>query len=155
MIIFTQRLNPIPDARVNMNLLLSAEERQRSRFRCHAKSGEEVELRLPRGTVLRDSDILYGDGEHVARVLARPEPVLTVSASDPHLLLRAAYHLGNRHVPLEITSEYLRLSPDPVLADMLRRLHLQVIEEVLPFHPELGAYHGHAHEPRLIHGHER
>jgi urease accessory protein len=78
------------------------------------------------------------------RIIAKPEPVLTVLAEIP-LLLRAAYHLGNRHVPVEITSTYLRLSPDAVLAAMLIQLGLEIKEEILPFQPELGAYGNHSH----------
>jgi urease accessory protein len=69
-----------------------------------------------------------------------------VTASNPLHLLRAAYHLGNRHVPLEVTAEYLRLSPDPVLADLLQQLGLTVRLQTLPFQPETGAY-GHAGSP--------
>ena len=104
-------------------------------------------LRLPRGTVLRDSDILQSEtGSSLVRVSAKPEPVLTVTAQTPLDLLRAAYHLGNRHVPVEITPIYLRLSPDPVLRTMLEQLGMEVQEAVLPFQPEIGAYgHTHAH----------
>lgn len=78
------------------------------------------------------------------QVMAKPEPVLTVTASTPLSLLQAAYHLGNRHVPLEITPHYLRLAPDPVLQAMLVQLGVSVLQEVAPFTPTLGAYH-HSH----------
>ncbi len=78
------------------------------------------------------------------RIAAKPEPVLTVTAQKPIDLLRASYHLGNRHVPLEVAPSYLRLSPDPVLQIMLEQLGVKVREEVVPFQPEVGAY-GHSH----------
>jgi urease accessory protein len=70
---------------------------------------------------------------------------MTIAAQTPLLLLRAAYHLGNRHVPLEITATYLRLSPDPVLRTMLEQMGMVVEETILPFQPEIGAYGNHLH----------
>ena len=147
MLVLTQRL-PFSSESVNIvsfKLALTAEERVRSRYRCYAEEGEEVALHLPRGTVLRDRDILKPDsGSPLVLVVAKPEPVLEVSAKTPLALLRAAYHLGNRHVPLEIAPSYLRLAPDPVLKSMLENLGVEVREEVSPFQPESGAY-GHSH----------
>jgi urease accessory protein len=84
-------------------------------------------------------------------VLAAPQPVLEVRActehGSPFDLLRAAYHLGNRHVPLALQPGHLTLEPDHVLADMLRQMHLIVTEAQAPFEPESGAYAAsHAHE---------
>lgn len=138
---------------VHDQLALTAEERMRSRHRFTTVSGQSVHLNLPRGTVLRDGDLLTnapaadsGKTAHsiYIRVIAKPEPVMTVTAASPLLLLRAAYHLGNRHVSLEITSDWLRLSPDPVLEAMLQQLGLFITTEVAPFNPEVGAYHYHA-----------
>ena len=142
--LITQRLRANPDAVVSFTLALSAEERTRSRHLFESEDGQVVFLRLPRGTVLRDGDLLQADDGSLVRVIAKPELVFNVTASSPQLLLRAAYHLGNRHVPVEITATYLRLSPDSVLQTMLLQLGLEVQETVLPFQPELGAY-GHAH----------
>jgi urease accessory protein len=90
---------------------------------------------------LADGDLLQSEaGDILVRITAKPEPVLTVTASDRLDLLRAAYHLGNRHIALEITTDYLRLSPDPVLQAMVEQLGLQVVAEIAPFHPEKGAY---------------
>jgi urease accessory protein len=91
----------------------------------------------------------------LVRVIAKPEPVITVTAQTDLELLRAAYHLGNRHVPLEITPKYLRLSPDTVLQDMLEHLGLQTEAEIAPFQPEMGAYgsHSHAHSHSNSHSH--
>ncbi len=140
----TQRLTqPIQDA-TPLTLPLTAEERTRSRHWFETTEGQSVYLHLPRGTVLRDGDWLRSDDGVVVRVMAKPEPVLTVMAESPLALLQAAYHLGNRHVPLEITSTYLRLAPDSVLQRLLEQRGLRVIEEIQPFQPEAGAY-GHSH----------
>jgi urease accessory protein len=145
MLTLTQRLPATPDAAVKFTMLLTADERRKSRHRYLAPDGEAVYLRLPRGTVLRDRDLLLSeDGDIAVGVQAKPEPVLTVTANTPLALLKAAYHLGNRHVPLEITTTYLRLSPDDVLKNMLLMMQMEVKEEVVPFQPELGAY-GHHH----------
>jgi urease accessory protein len=120
--------------------MLTAEERTRSRHRFETLAGETVYLQLPRGTVLRDGDLLRSHDGVLVQVVAKPEPVLTVTAPTPLALLQAAYHLGNRHVSLEITPTALRLSPDPVLRDLLEQRGLQVMEETQPFHPEMGAY---------------
>jgi urease accessory protein len=101
-------------------------------------------LRLPRGTVLQDGDILQDETNSISiKIIAKPEPVLTVTAQNHLDLIKAAYHLGNRHVQLEITPNYLRLSPDSVLHQMLEKLGLQVTEDILPFQPETGAYGQH------------
>jgi urease accessory protein len=128
--------SPIPHL-----LGLTAEERTRSRHHFVTDDATPVYLQLPRGTILQDGDILASDtGDIFVKVAAKPEPVLTVTSSDSIDLLRAAYHLGNRHVSLEITPDYLRLSPDPVLEGMLVQLGLQVAHEVAPFRPQAGAY---------------
>lgn len=140
-VILTQRLTPNAEQTPNATLKLTAEERFKSRHRFDV--GDFVFfLRLPRGTVLRHNDLLQNmDADYWVRVEAKDEPVLTVSAGQPQALIKAAYHLGNRHVPLEITAHYLRLSPDPVLKAMLMKLDLVVVEELAPFQPEIGAYH--------------
>lgn len=139
MLNLTHRLS-IP-APAQLTLSLTAEERSRSRHQFETESGQSVYLRLPRGTVLRQGDLLQSaDGATVVQITAKPEPVLVVIAQTPLQLLRAAYHLGNRHVPLEVTAGYLRLSPDSVLKAMLEQLGLQVSEAILPFEPETGAY---------------
>lgn len=147
MLTLTQRLPANPDAAVSFKLSLTAEERTKSRDRYLAPDGKDLYLRLPRGTVLRDRDLLVSDsGDIIVCVEAKPEPVLTVTAKAPLALLKAAYHLGNRHVPLEITTTYLRLSPDTVLKNMLLQMDVEVKEEMSPFQPEIGAYLSHSHE---------
>lgn len=145
MLTLTQRLAANPDAVVSFTLALTAEERTKSRHRFETEDGQAVFLRLPRGTVLRDGDLLRSESDSsLVRVSAKAEPVLTVTVTTSTELLRAAYHLGNRHVPVEIAATYLRLSPDPVLRTMLEQLGMEVQEAVLPFQPEQGAY-GHSH----------
>jgi urease accessory protein len=143
MLTCTQRKLPNPDAAVTLTLALTAEERTRSRHRFEI-DGQAVFLRLPRGTVLHDGDILQDEtNSNLVRIAAKPELVLTVTAQTPILLLQAAYHLGNRHVPVEITATYLRLLPDSVLRSMLEQLGLEIQEQILPFQPEMGAYGHH------------
>lgn len=146
MLILTRRLSVDSAAElIDFTLYLTAEERARSRYRCQNQAGEEVYLRLPRGIVLRDRDLLTSeDGSARVLIAAKPEPLLIVTAQTPLDLLRASYHLGNRHVPLQIAPGELRLNPDPVLQSMLEHLGLEVREEVRPFQPETGAY-GHNH----------
>jgi urease accessory protein len=146
MLTFTQHKHQNPDTPVTLTLALTAEERSRSRHRFETEDGQAVFLRLPRGTVLRDGDLLLDEtSSSVLKIIAKPEPVLTVIAQTPLELLRAAYHLGNRHVPVEIAPTYLRLSTDPVLGTMLEQLGIKVKEEILPFQPESGAYGYHSH----------
>ncbi len=144
-ITLTQRLVMPPEVPVNLTLSLTAEERTRSRHHFETTDGQPIYLQLPRGTVLRDGDLLQSETDGVVvRVIAKPEPVFTVTADNFLELLKAAYHLGNRHVPLEITPTYLRLAPDPVLRDMLEHRGMHIVEEIQPFQPEVGAY-GHGH----------
>jgi urease accessory protein len=144
MLTLTQRLNPSVDTPVSFTLALTAEERTRTRHRFETRDGQGLYLRLPRGTVLHDGDLLESEtSDVVVRIVAKPEPVLTVTCQKPVDLLRASYHLGNRHVPLEVASDYLRLSPDPVLRAMLEHLGVEVREETVPFQPEIGAYRHH------------
>lgn len=128
--------------------------RQKSRFDATDSLGRTLGVFLPRGTVVRGGDVLVVEDGSLLRVLAAPQPVLVVRAcaehGTPFDLLRAAYHLGNRHVALELKPDHLKLEPDHVLADMLRQQHLIVTEAAEAFEPEGGAYapggHGHGHD---------
>lgn len=142
---FTERLSPDPRASVWLTLPMTAEERRRSRRRLQSPAGEALCLALPRGTLLQDGDLLRSreDGR-LLRIEAGAESVVTVSAPDPRTLARAAYHLGNRHVALQVGPGFLRLLPDPVLIAMLARMGLECRQEVAPFEPDPGAYQ-HAH----------
>ena len=139
-------------------LIAPFELRQKSRARVTLASGAEAGLFLERGTVLRHGDCLRTRCGRVVRVEAAREQVLTVRADSPAALLRAAYHLGNRHVLLEIGGDWLRLGFDPVLRDMLTGLGVRVIEEEARFEPEAGAYynaHAHHHgDGDHAHGHQ-
>lgn len=130
-------------------LTLAYDARCKSRLAATLDTGEEVALVMPRGTVLTDGDVLVADDGALVRVIAAPEAVLVVRAPDTLTLTRAAYHLGNRHTPVEIGVDYLKLEADPVLEAMLTRLGARVARETLPFHPETGAYgggHRHGHD---------
>lgn len=131
-------------------LILDAEARERARQVVKLPDGRSLALQLPRGTVLVPGDILLAaDGAALARVQAKVEAVYTLNAEHFFYLLRAAYHLGNRHVAMEITPDYLRIKPDSVLAHLVAHLGgVKLIEEMAPFVPEGGAYsvHGHQHE---------
>jgi len=132
--------------------------RQKSRFDATDSQGRTLGVFLPRGTLVRGGDVLVAEDGSLIRVLAAPQPVLVVRAcaehGTPFDLVRAAYHLGNRHVALELKPDHLKLEPDHVLADMLRGQHLIVAEANEAFEPEGGAYaaggHGHGHG----HGHD-
>jgi urease accessory protein len=123
--------------------------RQRTRQRVRLDSGEEAALLLERSVTLRHGDLLLCDDGTRVRVIAAPENVLFAVADDPFILMRAAYHLGNRHTPIELGRDHLKLGVDPVLREMLIRLGLRVEERELPFEPEPGAYgggHRHGHD---------
>lgn len=130
-------------------LTLPFESRQKSRLHAALDDGTEVGLFLERGTVLRDGDTLRADSGLIIAVRAADEDVSIAYTNDEHLLARACYHLGNRHVPLQIGSGWLRYQHDHVLDDMVAQLGLSVRFERSPFEPEAGAYGGHA-----AHGHE-
>src|SRR5580704_2058767 len=123
-------------------LVLPFDLRQRSRLRAVLDNGAEAALFLPRGTVLRNGDLLEARDGSIIRVVAAPENVLYVTADKPHALMRAAYHLGNRHIPVELGEDFLKLETDPVLREMLVQLGMTVQEEYAPFQPEGGAYGG-------------
>lgn len=148
-------------------LTLTYERRERSRQRVRLDSGREAGLFLPPGTQLADGDLLLAEEGVLIRVRAAAESVSTARTADPLRLARACYHLGNRHVPLQVGPGWLRYLPDHVLDDMLRLLGLSVAVETVRFEPEAGAYahrpgietagagfgHGHAHAHAHGHGH--
>lgn len=131
------------------SLTLPYQERTRSRLRLRLDSGREAAIMVDRGHVLRGGDLLLTDCGLVVEVRAARERVSTAHSNDPLLLSRACYHLGNRHIALQIASGWVRYLHDHVLDEMLILLGLQVREELAPFEPESGAYggghHGHAH----------
>jgi len=132
---------------------LGFQDRRRSRQLARLDDGREVGLNLPRGTILRDGDRLTGDeGGPVVVVRAAPETLSVARTGDAHLLARAAYHLGNRHVPLQVAPDRLAYQHDHVLDGMVRALGLSVTTERGPFEPEAGGYRHEGSEPRA-HGH--
>jgi urease accessory protein len=148
-------------------LELPFEARQKSRLRTKLASGEEVAVMLPRGEILRGGDLVTASDGRVIEVVAQPEKLLHVETRD---LAKAAYHLGNRHVPVQVGEGFLRLAEDHVLEEMLKKLGAKVSHVEAPFEPEAGAYaggHQHRHdemghggkihefgEPKHDHGHE-
>lgn len=142
----TQRI-PAGDADANAQiadtLALPFEKRQKTRQRARLVSGADVALQLPRGTVTRGGDHLVSETGELIEVVAAPEPVSTVRSDDSRLLARAAYHLGNRHIWVEIGHGWLRYLHDHVVDDMVRGLGLRPEKECAPFEPEGGAYEGH------------
>ena len=122
------------------------EIRQKSRFRAVLEDGTELAIFLPRSSKLIDGDLLEADDGTLIRVVAAAEQLLYVTAPSSLALTRAAYHLGNRHTPVEIGNGFLKLANDPVLREMLEGLGLQLLEVHLPFQPESGAHgKGHSH----------
>lgn len=120
--------------------------RTKSRLRAKLGSGEEVGLFLPRGTILRGGQKLHGNDGRIVVVVAAPEQLLEVRCADALELARAAYHLGNRHVAVELGEGWLRIQTDHVLEAMLTGLGADVVPVTAPFEPEAGAYaHGHQH----------
>ena len=131
---------------------LDWDTRQKSRFDATDSAGTRFGVFLPRGQIVRGGDVLVRDDGALVAVRALAQPVLVVTpgaGGSPHDLLRAAYHLGNRHVPLEVRADRLQLEPDHVLADMLRRMGFAVAAIDAAFEPEAGAY-----EPGSGHGHD-
>jgi urease accessory protein len=119
--------------------------REKSRLLARTDSGVEVGLFLSRGTVLRGGDLLTGPDGSVVLIQAKPEPVSVARTEDPLLFARACYHLGNRHVALQIEPRELRYLADPVLDRMVCGLGLVLSHASMPFEPEPGAYHAHGH----------
>lgn len=133
------------DERVDDVLTLPFDARQKTRQPAVTEGGIKVGVFLPRGQILRSGLILTGSQGFKVRVEAEPEPLSVVRCQDPLLFARACYHLGNRHVALQILSGELRYLADHVLDQMLIGLGLTVEHHRLPFEPEAGAYHGHGH----------
>ena len=135
----------------SLTLLLDFEDRRRSRWRVRLSDGSEAALLLPRGTCLRDGQRLRGEaGTPIVEVRAAAETLSVASTTDPHLLARGAYHLGNRHVPLQVGEGWLAYQHDHVLDELARELGLHVEVATRPFEPEVGGY-GHTHQ-RGSHG---
>jgi len=134
-------------------LVLPFELRQKSRLRTTLASGEEVGLFLERGELLRGGDFLRGEDGRVIRVVAKDEQVLDIFCDGAEALARVAYHLGNRHVPLQVGDGWLRIAADHVLQQMVEGLGAKVVVRDAPFEPEGGAYAAaHSHDAPPTHG---
>lgn len=131
--------------------------RQKSRFDATDSTGRSLGVFLPRGTVARGGDVLVAEDGSLIRVIATPQAVLKITHctqhGTPYDLIRAAYHLGNRHVPIELKPDHLKIEPDHVLADMLRAMHLIVHAVEEAFEPENGAYAAGGHHTHVEHSH--
>ena len=148
-------------------LLLDFDTRQHSRFRAITVSGEAVGVDLPRTGVLKGDDVLINAAGELMQVIAKPQAVTKVTADNDFLLMKGAYHLGNRHVPLMFDHSFdqgnagyaLYFENDHVLAQMLENLGLHIESTSVPFEPETGAYqtgqhsHSHAHLHSHAHAH--
>ena len=142
-------------------LELDWDTRQKSRFEATDSAGRTLGVFLPRGTVVRGGDVLVADDGSLVLVVAASQAVLKITHctdhGTPYDLIRAAYHLGNRHVPIELKPDHLKIEPDHVLAEMLRAMHLIVHAVDEAFEPENGAYasggHGHSHDHEHGHNH--
>ncbi|TAH10433.1 MAG: urease accessory protein UreE [Curvibacter sp.] len=132
--------------------------RQKSRFDATDSQGREIGVFLPRGTVVRGGDVLLAEDGSLIKVIAAPQSVLKITHCSTHGtpfdLIRAAYHLGNRHVPIELKADHLKIEPDHVLADMLRAMHLIITAVDEAFEPENGAYATGGHHGGHSHGHD-
>ena len=141
---------------------LDWDTRQKSRFDATDSAGRPLGVFLPRGTVVRGGDVLVAEDGSLVKVAAAPQPVMVITPcphhGSPFDLVRAAYHLGNRHVQIELKPDHLKIEPDHVLGEMLDRMHLIVKEAHAASEPEGGAYqaeghahHGHAHDHAHAH----
>lgn len=143
MIRFTRKLDR--PTRTDLSITLTLDQRVRSRLRVILDDGRQAGIFLARGDGLQDGDCLVSEEGLIVQVKAAREPVSTVLGQDPWLFAHACYHLGNRHVALQIEPGRLRYPHDHVLDEMVRGLGLEVIVEDAPIEPERGAYAGPAH----------
>ena len=128
---------------VKGQLRLPFEQRQKSRLKTRLVSGEEVALLLPRGEILRGGDLVTASDGRVIEVVAEPEKLLHIESD---ALAKLAYHLGNRHVPVQVGDGFLRIAADHVLEEMVKKLGAKVKQVEAPFEPEAGAYAGGHHQ---------
>lgn len=150
---FPRRPSAAYPVRIAGELRLPFERRQKSRQRAMLASGEEVAIDLPRGQVLRGGDWVVASDGRVIEVVAEPERVIHVECDTPQALARAAYHLGNRHVPVQVGEGWLRIAADAVLERMLEGLGAKLTALEAAFEPEAGAYGAHhRHDNESGHG---
>lgn len=142
-------------AKSDYQLVLPYDQRTKARFIATLTNQEEVGIQIERGKTLRGGDKLLLETEEVIEIVSASEDVSTFKTDDLHLLARICYHLGNRHVPLQIGSNFCRYQKDHVLDDMVLGLGGSVEHESAPFEPESGAYHSHSSGNSHTHSHAR
>jgi urease accessory protein len=139
-------------------VVLDFDDRHRRRMAMTGTRGLEFLLDLENAVALRGGDALVLEDGRLIEVVAAPEPLIEIKGSDPHHLIRVAWHLGNRHLPTQIMAKGLRIRRDHVIEAMVKGLGARVIEIEAPFDPEGGAYasaaHGHAHDEHGHTGHD-
>lgn len=141
----TRVLDPTRPGPATHDLCLGYDQRVRSRLAAVCADGTAVAILLPRGSVLRDGTLLEADGGAVVRVIAAAQPVARITAAAPLTLIRAVYHLANRHVPACLAADHVLIEPDAVLEHLVQSLGARVEHLQMPFDPEPGAYGGHSH----------
>ncbi len=152
-------IEKIPHAElINTTLTLPLHSRIKNRLRVTLDNGEEVGVFLERGTTLKEGDLLRSENNIIVKIHAAEETLSNIISNDPHLLARACYHLGNRHVSIQIAQDRISYLHDHVLDEMLRGLGLVVEVSHAPFEPEPGAYggsaaQGHSHHQKHDHSH--
>lgn len=137
---------------VKGRLVLAFDERTKSKLRAKLESGEEVALDLPRGEVLRGGDLVTASDGRIIEISSRNESLLNIRCADAVALAKIAYHLGNRHVPVQVGKDFLRIGADHVLEDMVKKLGAEVSSVEAPFEPEAGAYSGGHRHDEMGHG---
>jgi len=136
-----------PGMKVDGQITLDFDQRNRSRLRACLDDKTEVGIFQTRGHCLRDGELLESASGEIIRVCAAKEPVSAVYAKNHWMMSRLCYHLGNRHVSLEIGDGRVAYKPDHVLDDMVRGFGVEPVPEAAAFEPESGAYgHHHAHD---------
>ncbi len=161
MLIVTERLTNTTNvdqvSNITVEIELTFDERKRGRLKTLSRCGQEVGLFLERGKCLLDGELLITETNEIVKVVAAKESVVTAYAKDPLQFARIAYHLGNRHVPLQIGNFWVRMQPDHVLEELCSLYGLGIKSEQAPFQPENGAYGqhgGHSHGHHHNHTHE-
>jgi urease accessory protein len=144
------------DQEIFSSLTLTFDQRARTRQKVELENGDAAGLFLPRGSVLQHGNKIQAESGEVVEIRAAKETVSTLYVKDPLIMARACYHLGNRHVPLQIAEGFVRYQHDHVLDDMVSGLGLSVVSEQAAFQPEAGAYggHGHQHSHGSSHAHD-
>lgn len=155
MILLTKKLPALDQKEAHATVELTIDQRIKSRLKVTLSNGSQAGLMLVRGELLRGGDQLTDeDGNYVVQVVAAKEAVSTIYSDDTLQMKRICYHLGNRHVPLQVENEFVRYQQDHVLDEMVVGLAGRVVHEMAPFEPEGGAYGGHSHSHSHSHAHD-